>query len=384
MKEVMKRDDEKKSVKCVVWDLDNTLWSGVLLEDPRVTLREEAARVLRTLDERGILHSIASRNDPEVAMGKLRELGLDEYFLYPQIHWGSKSASIGAIAQALNFGIDAIAFVDDQPFERDEVQFAHPHVRCIDASELAAIPGLPEMNPRFITEDSRQRRAMYIADLQRKTVEESHQGSPDEFLASLGMTFVIAPAGQDDLQRAEELTVRTNQLNATGYTYSYDELARFRTSPDHELLIASLEDRYGTYGKIGLALVERGPDVWTLKLLLMSCRVMSRGVGTVLLNHIIRKARDAGVRLRAEFVSTSKNRSMYVTYKFAGFREVEKDGAKSILETDYANIQSFPPYITVVTEDTTSVTPQLGAAVRDHQADLARSEQAASKGVASR
>jgi FkbH-like protein len=352
-------DDEKKTVKCVVWDLDNTLWSGVLLEDQRVTLREGAAHVLGTLDERGILHSIASRNDLDLAMAKLREFGLDEYFLYPQIHWGSKSASIQSIAQSLNFGIDAIAFVDDQPFERDEVQFAHPRVRCIDAADLTAIPGLPEMNPRFISSDSRQRRRMYLADVQRKTVEESHQGSPEEFLASLGMTFVIAPAGQDDLERAEELTVRTNQLNATGYTYSYDQLAGFRSSPDHELLIASLEDRYGTYGKIGLAMVERGPDVWTLKLLLMSCRVMSRGVGTVLLNHILRKARDAGVRLRAEFVSTGKNRSMYVTYKFAGFREVEKDGARSILEADFANIQSFPPYIRVITEDETSAPASL-------------------------
>ncbi|WP_394849553.1 HAD-IIIC family phosphatase [Pendulispora brunnea] len=345
--ETKARKDEKKNVKCVIWDLDNTVWDGILLEDTHVRVREDAVRAIRALDERGILHSIASRNDPEVAMAKLRELGLEEYFLYPQIHWGNKSASVQAIAKALNFGIDAIAFVDDQPFERDEVSFAHPQVRCIDAADVARLADLPEMNPRFITDDSRVRRQMYQADIQRKLVEDAHQGSPDEFLASLGMQFVIARAQEEDLKRAEELTVRTNQLNATGYTYSYDELAAFRQSPNHDLLIAGLNDKYGTYGKIGLALVEKGPEVWTLKLLLMSCRVMSRGVGTVLLNHIIHRARDAGARLRAEFVATDRNRQMYITYKFAGFREVEREGSKSILENDFSNVQKFPTYIEI-------------------------------------
>ncbi|WP_394839100.1 HAD-IIIC family phosphatase [Pendulispora rubella] len=348
---VAPRDDKKKAVKCVVWDLDNTLWDGVLLEDRNVQVRSAVVDVLRTLDERGILHSIASRNDHATAMAKLRELGLENYFLHPQIHWNEKSSSVKAVAEALNIGIDTIAFVDDQPFERDEVRFSLPAVRCIDAAEVSSMPQLPEMNPRFVTNDSRMRRQMYLADITRKEVEDGHQGSPDDFLASLNMRFTIARAVEDDLQRAEELTLRTNQLNATGYTYSYEELNAFRTSTTHDLYIAGLDDKYGTYGKIGLALVERGSEVHTLKLLLMSCRVMSRGVGTVLLNHIIRRAHSAGVRLRAEFVSTDRNRVMYVTYKFAGFREVHKEGGVSILENDYSRIQDFPPYMHVVVDD---------------------------------
>jgi FkbH-like protein len=341
------------SVKCLVWDLDNTVWDGVLLEDRSVTLRPRVEEVIRTLDGRGILHSIASRNEPEVALARLASFGLDTYFLHPQIHWGSKSTSIGAIAKALNIGIDTLAFIDDQPFERDEVRFVHPAVRCYDASDVAALPDLPEMIPPFITEDSRLRRSMYLADIDRQKAEDAHQGSPDQFLASLAMRFTIAPAREEDLKRAEELTVRTNQLNATGYTYSYEELDVLRRSPDHDLLVASLEDIYGSYGKIGLALVERGPDVWRIKLLLMSCRVMSRGVGTVLLNHIIRRAKDAGVRLRADFVATDRNRTMYVTYKFAGFREISKDNGVTLLENDFSRPAEFPPYmeITIGNED---------------------------------
>lgn len=343
----MKRQDDKKTVKCVVWDLDHTLWNGVLLEDRQVTLREEVVQVIRDLDQRGILHSIASRNDPTAAMAKLREFGIADYFLYPQIGWGNKSDSLRAIAKALNFGIDTLAFVDDQPFERDEVRFAHPTVCCIDAEDVVGLPARPDMNPRFVTDDSRVRRQMYQADIKRKVVEDAYQGTPSDFLASLEMRFVIGAAAEDDLKRAEELTVRTNQLNATGHTYSYDELAHFRKSPNHELLIASLTDRYGAYGKIGLALIQREPEIWTLKLLLMSCRVMSRGVGTILLNHLLRSAKAAGVRLQAEFVSTDRNRPMYITYKFAGFREISRVGNTCVLENDYVNIQDDPPYIEV-------------------------------------
>ncbi|RST18380.1 HAD-IIIC family phosphatase [Streptomyces sp. WAC05374] len=338
------------TVKCVVWDLDNTVWDGVLLEDGDVTLRPAVVDVIRTLDERGILHSVASRNDHDAAMAKLEEFGIAEYFLHPQINWGNKSDSVRAVAEAFNIGIDTLAFVDDQPFERDEVRFAHERVLCIDALDAEAIPGMPQMQPRFVTADSRERRHLYRADVQRQEAQDAHHGTDEEFLASLGMRFTIAPAQERDLQRAEELTVRTNQLNATGYTYSYEELDAFRRSPDHDLLVAGLEDKYGTYGKIGLALVERGTSAWTVKLLLMSCRVMSRGVGSVLLGHLIRSARDAGVTLRAEFVPTSRNRTMYVTYKFAGFREVAKNGDVSVLEHDGTHVQGFPPYMDVTVE----------------------------------
>src|SRR5215207_8346865 len=124
------------SIKCVVWDLDNTVWDGILLEDPSVALRPGVAEVIRALDERGILHSVASRNDHALAMAKLAELGLAEYFLYPRINWNSKASSIEGIAGDINIGLDALAFVDDQPFEREEVAFSHPQVLCLDAVEV--------------------------------------------------------------------------------------------------------------------------------------------------------------------------------------------------------------------------------------------------------
>ena len=338
--------DDKK-IKCVVWDLDNTLWQGVLLENDEISLREGVTDIIKTLDSRGILQSIASKNHYDDAMAKLKEFGLDDYFIYPQIHWNAKASSIEAIAKSINIGIDTLAFIDDQAFERDEVQFSHPEVLCIDANELDKLLALSELNPRFITEDSSKRRLMYQSDIKRQQIEDYFVGPKDQFLASLNMVFTLSPAREEDLRRAEELTVRTHQLNTTGYTYSYEELNAFRQSERYLLLIAGLDDKYGTYGKIGLCLIECDSEVWTIKLLLMSCRVMSRGVGTVMINHLRNEARKNDVRLQAELISNDRNRMMYMTYKFAHFKEKEKEGELLILENDLSQIQNFPEYLTI-------------------------------------
>ena len=344
-KEFSKAGPGRKPIKLVVWDLDNTLWDGTLLEGDDVRLRPGIRETLIALDQRGILHSIASKNDHETAFGKLVELGLHDYFLYPQINWNSKAAGIQAIVNSINIGADAVAFIDDDQFERDEVRHSLPGVLVLDADAAATLLQRAEFTPPFITEDSARRRQMYQADIERKKAEDEFVGPQDEFLASLKMKFTIAAAKEEDLQRAEELTVRTNQLNTTGVTYSYDELNAFRRSTDHLLLIASLDDRYGAYGKIGLVLVEKSGAVWTIKLLLMSCRVMSRGVGTILMNHVLTLAREAGARLRAEFRSNGKNRMMLVTYKFAAFQEVEKNGDLVIFEHDLQRIQPPPEWV---------------------------------------
>ncbi|MCX4750476.1 HAD-IIIC family phosphatase [Kitasatospora sp. NBC_01287] len=333
------------SIKCVVWDLDNTLWDGVLLEDAEVVPRPSVVAHLRRLDAMGMLNSIASKNDHAAAMAELRSLGLAELFLCPQISWNPKSASIQRIATRLNLGLDAFAFVDDQAFELAEVAFALPQVTRVDAADLDEVLAGPRFRPRFVTDESARRRGMYRSQLEREDLEAGFTGTSEEFLASLDMTFTIAPARREDLQRAEELTVRTNQLNSTGRTYSYDELDALRESPDHLLLVASLTDRFGSYGKIGLALLETSGPHWRLNMMLMSCRVMSRGVGSVLLGHIMGLARGAGAGLRADLVETGRNRMMQITYAFSGFREVSRDGAHVVLAADLDAVQPPPGYV---------------------------------------
>ena len=147
--------------------------------------------------------------------------------------------------------------------------------------------------------------------------------------------------------------MRTNQLNSTGVTFSYEELDKLRRSNEHQLLICELTDKFGSYGKIGLALVETGREVWHLRLMLMSCRVMSRGVGTIFLSYIMQQAKEAGARFLADFIQTERNRMMYVSYKFSQFKEVESgENGRIVFENDLTNIQPFPKYVSVVTLST--------------------------------
>ncbi len=339
----------ERKIKCVVWDLDNTLWEGILSEGDDVKLRPGITEIFKTLDSRGILQSIASKNNFSEAWAKLEELGVAEYFLYPQINWNPKSESMKTISEKLNLGIDSFAFVDDSPFEREEVLTANESILTVDASDIDKITGMPEMIPRFITEDTKNRRLMYIADSKRKQDEAEFTGDNTEFLKSLDMKLTISPVTEHDLRRAYELTVRTHQLNSTGYTYSYDELKEFIASENHIFRIAQLSDKYGDYGKIGLILVEN-TDTLKIKLLLMSCRVMSRGVGSAILIYLARLKKQLDKPLFAEFRATDRNRIMYITYKLMGFDEISESDGDSILEYTSEEDKNYPDYFDVFEE----------------------------------
>ncbi|MHC4660006.1 MAG: hypothetical protein ACYS83_12665, partial [Planctomycetota bacterium] len=210
----------------------------------------------------------------------------------------------------------------------------------------------PRLNPRFITEDSGRRRLIYLEQVERNQAEEEFVGPRSEFLASLHMRFAIGKATENDLRRAEELTQRTNQLNTTGKTYDYDELQEFIHSPCHKLYVCELQDKYGYHGKIGLALLEVASDCHHLRLFLMSCRVMSLGVGTVFLSYIMHKAKKDGRILRADFRHTGRNRAMYITFKMSNFQEVKLNSVGDIvLENDISVIPPDPPYLELSVPD---------------------------------
>lgn len=346
-KHVKKADQDIKSIKCVVWDLDNTLWKGTLLEGDDLVLTPGVVYVIHELDNRGILQSIASKNDFGMAWEQLGKYDLQKYFLYPQISWANKSDSVKIIVDRLKIGVDTLAFIDDQAFERDEVSHFMPEVLSVDAIDIPQLLNWERLRPKFITNESKLRRKIYQDDIKRNQLQEEFQGTNEEFLATLGMCMSIREATELDLCRAEELTLRTNQLNTTGYTYSYEELEGFRKSQDHLLLVADLEDKYGTSGTIGLALIALKPGIWQLKLLIMSCRVITRGVGRIMMSYILQRAKHNGVKMRAEFVSNNRNRMMYVTYKFSGFYEVSEHNGLIVLENDLERIHPYPSYVTV-------------------------------------
>ncbi|MGP3973968.1 HAD-IIIC family phosphatase [Streptomyces sp. 8N114] len=308
-------------VKCLVWDLDNTLWRGTLLEDGDAHLDEDIAAVVKELDSRGILQSVASKNEHEPVWAHLMSLGIAEYFVVPQIGWGTKSAAVRRIAEALNFSQETIAFIDDQPAERAEVSFHLPDVRCYPAERALMLMELPEFSPQTITVDSRRRRKMYQANIEREAEREAFSGPDEQFLRTLDLRLRLRRADDAELSRVEELTLRTSQMNATGVHYSDAVLRDLCADPAHEVLVATLTDRFGPHGAIGVLLLDTDPRRWHVKLLATSCRVVSFGVGTAILNWLTTEAFRAGVHLVADFRPTSRNRMMDIAYRFAGFTD---------------------------------------------------------------
>ncbi|WP_264927533.1 HAD family hydrolase [Streptomyces sp. A012304] len=308
-------------VKCLVWDLDNTLWQGTLMEGDDVVLTDAVREVVHTLDARGVLQAVASKNDHDTAWQRLEKLGIAEYFVLPHIGWGPKSRAVRAIAERLNFAHGAIGFIDDQPAERAEVAHHLPDVRLYAAELAVSLPRRAEFTPAALTVDSGRRRQMYQAGFLRDSARSDFEGPDEEFLRSLRMRMRIARATAEDLTRVEELTLRTSQMNATGVHYDDAALRALMSDPRHEVLVTHLSDRFGPHGAVGVLLLEKHPSVWHLKLLATSCRVVSFGAGKVVLRWLIDQAARAGVHLVADFRPTDRNRIMEIAYRFEGFTD---------------------------------------------------------------
>jgi len=322
-----------KPIKLVVWDLDDTLWSDVHSAGGERRVRE----LIITLDERGILQSAISSDS---APDSVSRLGVAEYFLSPQLATAGKSHAVMQIASALNIGLDGVLLINDDPRERADVARAHPAVRAIAPAAIDRLPGDPLMGRSLVGIEPRPRRLIYVEDQARARYERSFIGSTAELAASLATRLTLAPARPADLHRVAELVNRTNQLGAS---YSADELAELISSPDHALWLVSLQDRFGDCGQVGLALVGLAPACWTLRLLVFSCRVASRGVSTTVLSALLARARDAGVRCFAEIKPTAKNQAMLIAYLQAGFEEIEPRDDVTVLSHALTEVPALPP-----------------------------------------
>jgi methoxymalonate biosynthesis protein len=192
-------------------------------------------------------------------------------------------------------------------------------VRCYVAEQALSFVDLPEFTPAVSTVDSRRRRQMYQASFPRDAARWEYAGPDEDFLRSLELRTAIGRASDADLSRVEELTLRTSQMNATGVHYSDAALRALLDDPDHEVLVVTMSDRFGTHGAVGIVLVASLSSVWHLTLLATSCRVVSWGAGATILNWLSDWAARSGVHLVADFRRTERNRMMEIAYRFAGF-----------------------------------------------------------------
>lgn len=316
-------------IKCVVWDLDNTVWDGTLIEtdDPKkLNLKAGVLETIQELDRRGIIQSIASKNDMETAWPVVEDLGIAEYFLYPQIHWNAKSGSVEQIAKSLNIGIDSLALIDDSIFERQQVQSELPQVRVYDVSELTNLMQLPEFAV-MVTEESKNRRAMYQAEEKRNEMMSQENQGTVEFLKKCHLTIqLFSPETESQVMRCYELVVRTNQLNMSGKKYSVEEFYEVLHRPDHKNFAFSCHDDFGEYGIVGFGQYRVEQEKLIFTEFAMSCRVAGKYVESALFANLLKKEScNQGV---FEVHKTKKNALLRRTLNDIGFIEVSYDEGK--------------------------------------------------------
>lgn len=315
--------NEAKKIKCVVWDLDNTLWQGILVEGDEVVVRPEIGPLLKQLDERGVLLSIASKNDHASAWQKLQQLGLDEYFLYPQINWAPKHVNIKAIAERLNIGVDTFAFVDDNPFELDQVAQALPEVVRINAEHIPSL----FTDARFqgsASADARQRRLFYREAVAREAAQLEFGSNYLGFLATCGITLEIASHSPEDSERVAELVQRTNQLNFSGHKYTRTQLDAILANPQLEKYVLRSSDKYGSYGTVGFSIVEPGAGILQVRDFMLSCRVQGKFIEQAFFHHLVQHHNpDGAARLWVNFRSTERNKPAQQVLETLGFRKCD-------------------------------------------------------------
>jgi methoxymalonate biosynthesis protein len=312
------------TVKCVIWDLDNTMLSGVYLESGSQPPPPDEAMVAvaAELRDRGIIHAIASRNPPEAAEYAEKATGLE--FAAVECGWDRKSDAVRRIVADLAMAPDAVAFVDDDLYERAEVSFRVPDALVLSPEDMADAVGWPEFSPAVVTAEARRRGEMYAERRLRQEEARGFGGSRDEFLRYCGTRVTIAPATAADVPRLHELSVRTHQFNTAGQAVTEPKLAALTGSPAHRVTAVRLRDRFGDDGMVGGCVVETAGDRWTVSLLMMSCRAMGRGVIEALLAWLARSAAEAGAAtLAVPCLVSPRNVPLRLALAGSGFRAAE-------------------------------------------------------------
>lgn len=325
---------KKSHVKVVAWDLDNTIWDGVLIEDgaENLKLKPGIRDIIKKLDDRGILNTVVSKNNPDDALAQLQAFGLTEYILHPQIGWGQKGQYLKTLVQQFNVGEDTFAFIDDSPFERDEVLALNPSMRVYDAKSYETLLDLPEFKPP-VSSDSNRRRDFYRFEQKREEALSSFHGEYLAFLRDCQIQLSIYTPESSNIDRLQELVQRTNQLNFSGNRYERAEIEKILSEPRYDTFSMDCDDKYGQYGTIGFAIVDR--ESTQLIDLMFSCRVQAKRVEHAFIAFLLTRYKAEGwKKLSALYNRTDKNYKAGEVFGDLRFRETNATGNLKRYEFD--------------------------------------------------
>lgn len=352
-----------KTKKCLVLDLDNTLWGGIIGEDGLEGIKlgpdypgnafAEFQQAVLNLHHRGVILAIASKNNEADAIEVFKDhpemILAPEHFACMKINWQDKAQSIRDIAAELNIGTDSMVFADDSDFECEMVRLELPEVMTVKLPAAPAgyrtlLEGLNCFDLLVYSREDRARGKQYRRQAQRRQLQrESH--SLEDFYRSLAIKLRIGPPATGHLDRVAQMTQKTNQFNLTTTRYQLSDIKSMLDSAKTNIYGLQYEDRFGDAGLVGLAIVREEQKDWLIDTFLLSCRVIGRTVENALLAYLVRRARENNVDcLIGRYIPTAKNAQVADFYPGMGFQQTSgKDATKVFqakldkLSADYAD-----------------------------------------------
>lgn len=354
------------SRKCLVLDLDNTLWGGVIGDDGLSGIRigegdpEGEAflsfqRYLKILKTRGVILAVCSKNNEHTAREVFEKhpdmiLRPDDISCFA-INWSDKATNLRNIARQLNIGLDSIVFVDDNPAERSIVRQMVPEVAVPEVSGdplefIEVLDRYRYFQVATLGAEDFRRADYYRANAKREEIQAA-AGGIDNFLQSLDMTATIGPIQAMTLERSTQLINKSNQFNLTTRRRNQAEVMALMKAPDWLTATVSLRDRFGENGLICVVLACMRLDVLDIDTWLMSCRVLKRGVEHFVLNYLCDLARKRHLSsIRGEYIPTAKNDLVRNHYAELGFHKIEmKPNGHTVWELPLAGFKPLPNFI---------------------------------------
>ncbi len=358
------------SRKCVVLDLDNTLWGGILGEDGAERLRlggdavgeayREFQLAILALHARGILLALCSRNDEREAMAVIRDhpgmVLRPDHFAAIRVNWKDKVSNLQSLAAELNIGLDSLVFMDDDPFECQSVRERLPQVMvvqlgCDPTFYRTTLLQLRAFDTLSITAEDRDRGRMYQERRARERLREG-AASLEQYLSALEMEITAVPALGPSRTRLFQLVHKTNQFNLTARRYNENEFDSLTRAPDYRVFGIAVRDRLGDSGIVGLVVLRLVNEVCEIETFLLSCRVLGRSIETGVLAYTLELARAEGSqRIRGYYVPTQKNGLVSDFYRRHGLTFVGHHGPAESWEAELAEFQVTAPVWAQVSKD---------------------------------
>lgn len=330
--------------KCLIVDLDNTLWGGVIGDDGvdgieighygKGQVFTNLQSWIKELKEYGIIIAVCSKNEESIAKEPFEKnsemvLKLNDISIFVA-NWEDKAQNIKLIKESLNIGYDSIVFLDDNPFERNLVREKLPDVEVPDLPEDVALWRGFLQNKNYFdrisyNDDKSDRTKFYQAEFERKKIEKSFE-SIDDYLISLNMKGSANNFDERFYKRIAELTERSNQFNLRTIRYKVDDIEKIAKSSEYITRYYTLEDKFGDSGLIAVVIMKKTQEGAFIDTFLMSCRVLKRGMEEFIVNDIVNVAKDNGIKkITGEYIKTPKNAMVKDFYKKMGFDDVGND-----------------------------------------------------------